>query len=860
MNDFVRRTCTEITGSELDVGTNAGPVGFEDFAETGAYVLLGAPGSGKTTEFERQAEETGGLYVTARDFLTFEDMAEWHGVTLFIDALDERRAGRADGRTPLDAIRSKLARLGCPKFRLSCREADWFGSNDRDHLEAVAPDGIVRVLHLDPLTEEDAEEILQGAYGIEQPQVFIGSARERGVDGMLVNPQGLELLATAVKDDDWPSTRTETFELACAKLVREHNQAHRIAEPEAADTEALMRAAGKLFAVQLMTGSEGFQRLQGEGTRDYPALEDIRDSDGDVLRRALRTKLFMAPDGERSVPFHRHIAEFVAARYLAERIAEGLPMGRILALVTGLDGAVVTELRGLCGWLAAQCPPSRAELIARDPLGTILYGDVQGFTLGEKRRILGQLEQSAIENPWFVRAVQIDSRVGDLIFPEVGELFRERITDSKRDDRHQAFVSFLVEMLAHGDAVEGAAADLMEVVRDRTWWPRIRHGALDAFRVQRGDQAAVFAELKALAQDVYAGRVSDPDDDLLGSLLYTLYPDKLSATEVLGYLRAPKRAGQVLSYEYFWQRLIGKRSNCEQMARLLDQLVEVRDWLYAEVGEHGQRANALRRVPSNLLERYLRKCRDEPDAHRLFGWLGVAGWVGDWKFDTRLGSHARNRIGSWIGERPELCKALMELGLNYCIDWMEGSDGYSFDQMMWQELERRLFSAPLPMDFGTWCLDRATVSENRAASAWLIQRVADAVHRSNGREVSRKTVDARIAGNDFLQREFRQRLDELKGYEQAERKAQEKPVQRLNESQRKWQARVRASEIELRENRADIRLLHELGQAYLGGYGDVVGHTPRERIEEIVRRGGSVGGGSACGNPRSDIPWRSSVR
>lgn len=834
VNDFVRRTCTEITGGKTKGGNAGNPIGFEELAEAGAYMLLGAPGSGKTTEFERQAGESGGLCVTARDFLTFEDKAEWHGVTLFIDALDERRAGRADGGTPLDAIRTKLERLGGPKFRLSCREADWFGSNDRDHLKAVAPDGVVRVLHLDPLTENNAEEILQGVYGIADAQAFIGSARERGVDGMLVNPQGLGLLARAVKHDDWPSTRTETFELACEKLVREHNEAHRIAEPETADTEALMRAAGRLFAVQLLTGAEGYQRLQAEGTRDFPALEDLRDTEADWLRRTLRTKLFTAPDGDQALPFHRQIAEFVAARYLSERIAEGLPLGRVLALVTGLDGAVVTGLRGLCGWLAAQCPSSRAELIARDPMGTILYGDVLRFTSDEKRRLLGQLEQSAMENPWFLRAVEIDSRLGDLIFPEVGDLFRARTTDPKRDDRRQAFVCLLVEMLARGKALDGAARDLMQVVRDGTWWPRIRHGALDAFRVQRGDQAAALVELKGLAQDLYAGQVSDPDDDLLGSLLNTLYPEALSENEVLGYLRAPKRGGQVLSYEYFWQEILGKRSSCEQLARLLDQLVERRDWLYAEVREHGQRADALRRVPSSLLERYLRICREEPDPYRLFGWLGVAGWVGDRKFDTRLGAHESDRIGSWIGERPELYKALIELGLQHCSDGMEDSGGNSFEQMMWQERERRLFSAPLPPDFGSWCLERATVSVNRAASAWLIHRVAEAVHRSNGRKASRKTVYGRIAGNDFLQREFGRRLEELKGSEQAERKARENPPRRLNERQRKWRARVRASEIELRENRADVRLLHELAQAYLGGYWSVSGNTPRERLNHLI--------------------------
>ena len=122
------------------------PRPLEDFRERDAYVLLGAPGAGKTVEFEREAGREGGCYVTARDFITFADRPEWHGTTLFIDGLDEVRAGAADGRTPLEAIRFRLDALGRPRFRLSCREADWFGANDRRHLESVSPSGEVTVL------------------------------------------------------------------------------------------------------------------------------------------------------------------------------------------------------------------------------------------------------------------------------------------------------------------------------------------------------------------------------------------------------------------------------------------------------------------------------------------------------------------------------------------------------------------------------------------------------------------------------------------------------------------------------------------------------------------------------------------
>ena len=834
MNSLVRRTCADITNGDRKLDGKASTRPLEEFVATGAYVLLGAPGSGKTTEFVRQARESGGHYVTVRDFLTFEERSVWRESTLFLDALDESRAGLADGRTPLDAIRAKLALLGSPKFRLSCREADWFGSNDRQHLQAVSPNGTVRVLRLEPLSEQDAEEILEGDFGMQEPGAFIQTARERGVDGMLVNPQSLGLLARAVQQDDWPSTRTETFELACGKLAREYNSDHYIADPRIRHVKAQLRAASKLFALQLLTGAKGFERIPEEDNRDYLALEDIPIVNGEDLHLATRTKLFIAPDGKRSLPLHRQIAEFLAAGYLAELVAGGLPVRRVLALMTGLDGTIVSELRGLGAWLAVHSASSRTELIKRDALGVVLYGDVQGFARDDKHRILDRLERSANENPWFVRAMQIDSRIGDLVFPGFLGVFRERTMDSRRDDHHQSFVYLLVEILAHGKADDGVASELLRVVRDSTWWPRIRHGAIEALSVPGREEAANLSDLKALLHEVSAGRVADSDDSLLAWLLDSLYPDALREGEVLRYLRAPKRGRNSPAYGYFWQGKIGKKSNCEQLARLLDGLVDMREWLDGEFQEHGQRADALRRVPSNLLVQFLKTCEELPDAERLFGWLGVAGWVGDWNYDTRLGAHGREYIRNWIGERPEVWKVLMNLGLRHCIESAEGSSSNSFNELMWQERNRRLFGAKPPREFGSWCLMKAVATQDEVASSWLINQVAESVHRSGGTEISIDDVSACIDDNDVLKREFERRLKELKDHVQAEQKVHERPVQRLLERQREWKAMVRESQVELRENRASPALLHRLGQAYLGGYGDVVGDTPKERLKNLL--------------------------
>src|SRR5260370_9715878 len=60
-------------------------------------VLLGDPGAGKTHTFRECATRCRGRYVTARAFLV-TPAAKFDG-NLFIDGLDEKRAGRSDRDT-----------------------------------------------------------------------------------------------------------------------------------------------------------------------------------------------------------------------------------------------------------------------------------------------------------------------------------------------------------------------------------------------------------------------------------------------------------------------------------------------------------------------------------------------------------------------------------------------------------------------------------------------------------------------------------------------------------------------------------------------------------------------------------------
>jgi hypothetical protein len=183
---------------------------LHDYRDSPAYVLLGDPGAGKTEAFKQEVEESGGEYIKARDFATFDPKEEYRNKTLFIAGLDEMRAGSDDGRTQLDHIRRHLERLGRPRFRLSCREADWLGASDSEALTRVSPDGTVVALHLDPLTDDDIVEILRHAPTVTDPDAFIGKAKEHRLDELLRNPQNLKLLIEAVGDNEWPQSRKET--------------------------------------------------------------------------------------------------------------------------------------------------------------------------------------------------------------------------------------------------------------------------------------------------------------------------------------------------------------------------------------------------------------------------------------------------------------------------------------------------------------------------------------------------------------------------------------------------------------------------------------------------------------------------
>lgn len=840
MKHFVERTCTVIheRGKKPDQSTES-PLPdepesrpLESFRDEPAYVLLGSPGSGKTDAFKHEARHEAVEPITARDFRTLDPDPSWQDQTLYIDGLDETRAGSADGRTPFDEIRGRLQALGRPRFRLSCREADWFGANDRDRLKAVAPNSDVLVLRLDPLSDQGVLDILAKNLGVKGAPGFVAAARQRGVDGLLRNPLNLRMLAAAVADNPWPRTRTETFDMACRKLVSEENPEHQIARSGSADTTALLDAAGHLCAVLLLAGKAGVALPGNASDPDHPRLEDVPRLDQQLLQRVVGTNLFRSPSEGRLAPAHRQVAEFLAASHMAARIAKGFPARRVLSLMIGFDGRVVSEFRGLTAWLATMSQPARAEIFKRDPLGVVLYGEVQRFDCPEKRLLFQALKREIEQNPWLVSYTSKDSPLRSVVGHDLEDDMRRALTNPARSEAHQTFVLLIAEAIRDAASFPALADPLMAIVRDDSWRPTIRCAALEAYIRARQDDPRIWVRLRRLLDDIYTGVVVTQDDDLLGTLLTELYPDDLPVADLVGYLREPARRNLWTRYLRFWTDRLIDKSTIGQMVHLLDLLMVPIERVRSESAKSSRRLRLVVRPPILLLRHLLERSPQSVSREQIVYWLDFAAWLGrELRFTLRDVVSDAQFFGGWLSNRPDIQKAIIEQGVTDCREEAH------FDLCMWS-VKERLFGATPPEDYGTWCAKQSLGETNDAISQWYVGEAASYVHGQRAARGSQRSAISKILrDHDPLAQLFKRRLTE----QNEQVGVQEPPVRAGQDDRTRQDGRfddlrdyVKANVPALHTNRCPPRLLHHLAVAYCNGFSDVYGETPEERLRYLL--------------------------
>lgn len=386
---------------DREVSAADGRVGrFSDFQSSPCIVLLGDPGAGKSHLFKDLAEQSAGRYLLAREFLLTKPTEIAPESTLFIDALDEYRVHYGDVPA-LDSLVERLGKLQSCQVRIACRSADWMGQIDRQTLAINFPDqDAVQELRLLPLDEGAQQQVICAIPNVASD--FLAQARQRGLGEMLGNPLTLRMLAEVVTQAQWPRTRRELFESSSSLLLAECNSMHlndrRLRG--GLNTDELLRAAGLLCALRLLSDIDGFSLQEHRNSR-YAPLPRLNLGSPTPLRAALSSRVFSAV-GEAGIfdYSHKAIAEYLAASYLGQLFQGGLPLSRI-RLLLGSEGKPVSYLRGLHAWMPIVLCGHADEFIDADPLGVLSYGDAASLSRYGKQRMFQALALLADSDPWF---------------------------------------------------------------------------------------------------------------------------------------------------------------------------------------------------------------------------------------------------------------------------------------------------------------------------------------------------------------------------------------------------------------------------------------------------------------------------
>lgn len=519
----------------LDEKKQLGVQTLNDLAAYPKVVLLGEPGSGKTTALNFMADQEQGSVINVRELINDPPANANNG--LFLDALDEYRSdgGKKDKIYTL----AKLIREKSPdRWRLTCRAEDWRNQADTAPLEKGSTQSIV-VAQLLPLDYDEACKVLN-SLGEKNPDAFMERAENLGAHAFTENPLSLKLLHKAVSDNgNWPATRFELFTSAIKKLAHEHNQEYQ-ADYERSSPEKIIEAAGKIALLQMLSGARAIWRSQGPtpDDMDHRAFITMHDLQLEpyLLCDSLDTALFRG-EGESFEFMHRTIAEFLAGQALASAVSANgpnarFPLRRALALLTGNDHKPPTELRGIFAWFAAhlaqQSDYAGAQQLAEiDACSLLTYGDAAAFNTDTRRTLLRNLDR---DDPYFRSTEQGITVLGGLL----DETLIDDIIEILQNPPEESHLLLTVaESLASGQPIAALQPHLRQFVLDQNHIDWQRKRVLEAFIHGSKSQAS---DLRTLFDELANEPPSIAREELRIEIAQKLHPEHLTVADLRGLL------------------------------------------------------------------------------------------------------------------------------------------------------------------------------------------------------------------------------------------------------------------------------------------------------------------------------------
>ncbi|MCY4224261.1 MAG: hypothetical protein OXF06_05435 [Bacteroidetes bacterium] len=672
------------------------PLSLRDFDSDHGYILLGDRGMGKTTEVQQAALRCDTSHVmTAQQFLRWDLSVcpDWE--IIFIDGVDEVRIGGGDPRIVMDQLIAKLKALGTTKFRITCQNGSWIRNVDLSEFSKILEEGLtVSILQLNPLRSSDIQQIL--THRSINVDVFIQKATEKGINTFLGNPHFLHSLIDSISEMGWSDSFNSLYENGCRALFRKPRSDYQDFSPE----EVLVES-GRIFAYLLIANKFG----AGEDTKFIECCNFLETGSSNIqpIHQAIMSYFFHNEDSL-NVPIHQFQIEFLAARYLDQKIRDGLSIRRVLGLLYGFNGSPCLDLQGLAGWLATLNHREREILITEDPLSLLCCGNIGDFRPKERLYLLDKLERTisrCSDRPFSMN-------LHGLATDEGLSWMRTLVSSSHPSKVNQTLILLLLRGISQKYSSTTMKISDIEVlrviIRDHRWVPKLRCEALLTITRLIDHEKGVRVFLRELITDLKEERIIDETNDLLGTVFYLIYPYDLYPHELFDDLITRSKVNHPSIYVNFFKTL-PNHSDPTQLCQLLTYLSDRSSEIIPQLVHHH-----LSMIVMQILAQCLKLCGNQASIHELFSWFKLV------KFDQDL-SHlvlihptdqqwngvdreSSNLIHSWLSKHEKIQRELIEYGLN--------EQKHRIGQLLLDKyIGLKFVGVNAQEEFRLWCVHRA---------------------------------------------------------------------------------------------------------------------------------------------------------
>lgn len=568
-----------------------GLVKVTELRNGGSFCLLGEPGAGKSTALhavvrgipaveDARAGQDAVLWLPmaeVADSWTFREKiiapvvdripATQHAhsayLTVVLDGLDECPIS-GGMKVVAGLLRELLNKTNVSALRIliGCRSAEYPQNIHKVLASAMKSFGCYE---LAPLSRLDVWEL--AASRDAGPEEFLREVARTGTGPLASLPLSLDLLLRSYSvTHGLHGSAADLYESALRVLAGEPDPDRDPSRVQVASEQTYV-VASRLCCYLLLCGKAAFwigpsgQAPDGDLDPYSLAGGQERQTGGSfpvtkqAIDAALRSGLFSARGSFRVVPAHAAFAGFLAAQYLILREVPDSQLRALLTVGTSAGSGLIPALRETTAWLIALRPQaaslvSQADLVRlaayaaiipnahiRDLITEGLLADPGAFLA------VGWRWARNIAHPGL--AARLDPYLDALADPLAAQPTRE-----------QSYVAITLASEADSTSV---VPGLLAIAKRTDLDASLR---AMAGRVAVGlDEDAAVPVLKEIIAEAAAHPAHDPDDEIRGTALDTLWPRYLTAEELVAGLTRPKRENYVGAYLMFRMSLPGRLSD-----------------------------------------------------------------------------------------------------------------------------------------------------------------------------------------------------------------------------------------------------------------------------------------------------------